>query len=211
MGIRRCITEATPDRGRCTNEQCTCPDASDARVIASAGPYAGESAPVVEGVATFAHTGTATLALRGPAAGAILSRVERDGDVVVGRIPTDGVRRGLVAGTYQLTVSVEDGMVELAGIGLKDGELREVTLALPDDEVDVAWRDTRDAPLPPPETAMFVVEAPDLRATWWRSPARVVPGATLWACVDTGCCRFVNPGPSVTCTPDPSITPPLPR
>lgn len=126
MGVLSCVTHNTPDRGRCTRELCTCPDEPDARVIASHGPFAGESASVVDGVATFAHTGRGTLVVHGLPDSGVLSRVEYGGDVFVGSLRAGGTRSGLVAGTYALSVSVEGDFVEWRDIRLSDGETREI-------------------------------------------------------------------------------------
>ncbi|MES2643505.1 MAG: hypothetical protein V4850_28735 [Myxococcota bacterium] len=220
LGVLTCVSDATPDVGTCARDPdwaCTCPDAPDARVVAQAGPYSGESAPVRSGVATFTHTGTASLTVPGTErCGELLLRVDRGVELLIGKLACrDGnaVREHLVAGTYLLfsaTAGGSFGMFRWTSIHVADGEAKVFDAAFPSGHpVAVEWVGTTA------ESIVTVVHTPGYEAMFFHlpteAPTLVPPGATLWVCSnDDGCCKYDDPGPTVSCAPSAWVLPPMP-
>jgi hypothetical protein len=217
LGFLNCVSDATPDVGTCARTPdwtCTCPDAPDAHVVAQGGPYSGESAAVRAGVATFAHTGTASLTVPGTErCGELLLRVDRGVELIIGKLACrDGnaVREHLVAGTY-LLVSIDGGsMFRWTDIHLADGEAKVFDAAFPSGHpVAVEWVGTTA------ESIVSVVHAPGYEAMFFQlpteAPTLVPPGATLWVCSnDDGCCKYDDPGLTASCAPSAWVLPPMP-
>lgn len=215
-GLLHCVSDATPDVGTCARApdwQCTCPDAPDARVVAQGGAYSGESARVQGGIATLTHTGTASLIVPGTdRCGEMLLRVDRGVELVIGKLRCqDGnaMREHLVAGTYVLWLNGEHGSYRWTDIRVADGKARVFDAAFPEGHaVEITWVGSAA------EGLVSVVHAPGYEAMFFRPPTEaptlVPPGATLWACVDDGCCKYDDPGPAVSCTPSAWVLPPMP-